>query len=178
MTMIPRAIKPLITEREDLAVLRALLQEPSPEDVGAYQAEYARAHAFARVHDVMLAGGRGVGCDMAAWLCGLEPLILMSQDRPAMLSELIEIIAAWNQTRMRPVLESGIDLYLRRGWYEGGGFWSPRLYERYFLPILQREAELAHEYGVAFGYIMTTGALPMLEQIRIAGMDVLQSSAR
>ncbi len=170
---IPRAVKPLITEPSDLNVLRTLLREPRPEEIAAFYAEFARACAFARAHNIMLAGGWGVGADMAAWLCGFESLMLMTHDQPATLSELLEIISIWNQARMRPVLEAGVDLYIRRGWYEGGDFWSPRLYERYLLPILRKEAELAHDYGTAFGYIMTTGALPMLDQIRNAGVDVL-----
>ncbi len=170
---IPRATKPLITNPDDLEVLRALLREPGPDTIGAFQVECAKAQAFARAHDIMLTGGWGVGGDMVAWLCGLEPLMLMAYDQPRVLRELLEIISVWNQARMRVLLEAGIDLYIRRGWYEGAEFWSPQLYERFLLPLLRKEAELAHEHGTAFGYIMTTGALPMLDHIREAGVDVL-----
>jgi len=99
--------------------------------------------------------------------------MLLTADAPDLLAELLQIIAAWNESRMRPILAAGVDLFIRRGWYEGADFWSPSLYRRFLLPTLRREAALAHEYGALFGYIMTTGALPMAQLIREAGVDVL-----
>jgi len=170
---IPRAIKPLVTNRADLDVLRTILQPPSPEDIAALHAEMARARAFAAHHGVLIAGGWGVGADMASWLCGLQNLMLMVMDQPELVEELLAVIAAWNETRMRVILEAGVDLYIRRGWYESAQFWSPRLNRRFLLPIIQREAKLAHEYGALFGYNMTTGLLPMLDNLRETGVDVL-----
>jgi hypothetical protein len=94
-------------------------------------------------------------------------------DQPQLLEELLALIAAWNEARMRVVLEVGVDLYIRRGWYEGADFWSPGLYRQFLLPQIQREAALAHEYGALFGYTMTTGALPMLDNILESGVDVI-----
>ncbi len=170
---IPRAVKPLVTNRADLEVLRTLLQPPSAEDVAAFQAEVERARAFSAEHGVLIAGGWGVGGDMVGWLCGLENMMLMAMDDPDLLGDLLDTIAAWNESRMRVVLEAGVDLYIRRGWYEGADFWSPRLYERFLLPQVRRQAELAHEYGALFGYNMTTGALPMLDNLLASGVDVL-----
>ncbi len=45
---IPRAIKPLITNREDLEVLRWLLRPPSAEDVAAFRQEMVRAPELSR----------------------------------------------------------------------------------------------------------------------------------
>ncbi|MDI7274651.1 MAG: hypothetical protein QME94_01595, partial [Anaerolineae bacterium] len=69
---IPRAIKPLVTCRADLEPLRTMLQPPAEEDVGAFRAELERARDFGARHGVLIAGGWGVGADMAGWLCGLE----------------------------------------------------------------------------------------------------------
>jgi|YNPNPStandDraft_1061719.scaffolds.fasta_scaffold08469_4 uroporphyrinogen-III decarboxylase len=170
---IPRAIKPLVSSPGDLEPLRALLCPPDEEALAAWRAELARAKAFSAARGVLLAGGWGVGADMAGWLCGLEPLVLLANDQPRFLEELLALIAAWNETRMRIILEGGVDLFIRRGWYEGADFWSPKLYRRFILPHLQREAALAHAYGALLGYIMTSGALPLLDCILEAGVDVL-----
>ncbi|MHB0856657.1 MAG: uroporphyrinogen decarboxylase family protein [Anaerolineae bacterium] len=171
---IPRAIKPLISSSEDLAVLKTILAyPPQEEDLAAFRVETAKARAFADRHGILLAGGWGVGGDMAGWFCGLERLMLMTADQPELLEDLLETIFAWNQARMRIVLEAGIDLYIRRGWYEGADFWSPKLYRQYLLPRLQKDVALAHEYGTLFGYNMTTGAVPMLDNILATGVDVL-----
>jgi len=169
---IPRAIKPLVTSRADLEVVRFMLRPPSDEDVAAFRAEVAKAIAFRDRYGVMLAGGWGVGADMAAWLCGIENTMLMAIDEPDLLDDLLTTIGEWNERRMRVILEAGVDLYIRRGWYESSDFWSPGLYRRFILPRLKRQAELCHEYGVRFGYNMTTGLLPMMESILESGVDV------
>ncbi len=170
---IPRAIKPLVASRADLDVLRTMLLPPSQDDIAAFHAEVERAKAFGARHGILVAGGWGVGGDMVGWLCGLEAMMIMAMEQPDLLEELLAVIARWNEARMRVVLEAGIDLYIRRGWYEGADFWSPRLYQRFLLPQVQRQAELAHEYDALFGYNMTTGALPMLDNILASGVDVL-----
>ena len=170
---IPRAIKPLVMNRQDVEVLRTMLQPPAEEDIAEFHREVERARAFCARHNILLAGGWGVAADMVGWLCGLQNMALMTLDQPELLADLLTIIAAWNEQRMRIVLEADVDLYIRRGWYEGADFWSPALYRRFLLPTLRREAALAHEHGALFGYIMTTGALPMLDNLRQADIDVL-----
>jgi len=170
---VPRTIKPLLTGPADLDALRTMLLPPSQEEIVAFRVEAERARAFSARHGVLLAGGWGVGADMVGWLCGLQNMPLLAMDEPQFLAELLAVIAAWNEARMRVILEAGVDLFIRRGWYEGADFWSPRLYQHFLLPQIQREAKLAHEHGVLFGYIMTSGALPMLDNILSAGVDVL-----
>jgi len=170
---VPRATKRLVTTREDVAALRTMLMPPSKDEVSAFRAEVDRARSFCRHHGVLLAGGWGVGADMVAWLYGLEELPLLANDDPGMLDEMLELVGLWSEARMRIVLEAGVDLFIRRGWYEGSDFWSPRLHRRFLLPRIKREASLAHEHGALFGLNMTTGALPMLGNLLEAGIDAL-----
>ena len=37
---------------------------------------------------------------------------------------------------------------------------------QFILPHLKKEVETAHARGVKFGYIMTTGAMPLLDMIQ------------
>ncbi len=171
--IIPRARKPLLCHQGDLDALRYLLQPPSREVLEEYRAMARQGKALAKEHDLLVSGGLGAGADMAGWLCGLQPLIYLAVDEPGFVEELLQLIADWNLARMAVVLEAGVDLWVRRGWYEGSDFWSPRLYRRFILPHLKAEVELAHNHGVRFGYIMTSGAMPLLDMIVEAGIDVL-----
>jgi len=171
---VPRAIKPLITGEEgQLAALRYLLTPPQPDDVERFQAESAQAHAFAKEQGVLLAGGWGVGVDMADWLCGFENLMLLEHDQPAFVEELLEIIHQWNQQRMAVVLEGKVDLFIYRAWYEGCDFLSPKFYRKLVLPHLKRDAALAHQHGALFGYICSSGIQPLVCDYLEAGIDVL-----
>jgi hypothetical protein len=94
-------------------------------------------------------------------------------DRPAFVTDLLEMIHVWNKQRMEVVLSAPVDLYIRRAWYEGCDFVTPRFYCEVILPQLKAEVDLAHEHGAKFGYICTTGIRPMLDFYLEAGVDVL-----
>ena len=160
---VPRAEKPLITGPEDLPTLAYLLRPPGEEDVTAFENEAFDARQFAEQEGVLLAGGWGVGMDMANWLCGMQNLMMLAIDQPAFVDELLEMIHQWNVSRMEVVLSAPVDLYIRRAWYEGCDFITPRFFRQYVLPRLKREIDLAHEHRVKFGYICSSGTKPMLD---------------
>jgi uroporphyrinogen-III decarboxylase len=170
---IPRSVKPLIATAADLEVLDYLLQPPTVADVAAFQVEAAKAASFANAHGILLAGGWGVGWDMANWLCGMQNLMVSMMERPSLVDDLLELIHRWNMARMEVVLSAPVDLYLRRAWYEGCDFVTPRFYKQSILPRLKREVDLAHSRGTKFGYICTSGTKPMLDSYLDAGFDVL-----
>ena len=170
---VPRAIKPLVSEPQDLAALSYLLTPPTAEDVQAYQSEASTAHDFCRQQGVLLAGGWGVGMDMANWLCGMQELSILAMTQPQLVRELLGIIGTWNRQRMAVVLAGPVDLYIRRAWYEGCDFVPPKFFRDFVLPGLKAEAALAHENGAKFGYICTSGTKPMLDMYREADIDVL-----
>jgi hypothetical protein len=100
---IPRADKPLVTGPEDLAPLRYLLIPPQASDIQAFQEEAQKAHAFVQEAGVLLAGGWGVGMDMANWLCGMQNLMLLTMQQPEFVIDLLEMIHLWNMQRMELV---------------------------------------------------------------------------
>jgi len=167
------AVKPLLAEPRELEALRYLLMPPSEQDIISFQQEAARARTFANQQEVLLVGGWGVGADMAAWLCGLQNLMVLIYDSPEFVGELLDVIHRWNKQRMSVVLSAPVDLFVRRGWYEGCDFIPPKLYREMILPALKAEAALAHERGALFGYICSSGLVPMLDFYLEAGIDVL-----
>lgn len=170
---IPRAGKPLISSPGDLGALAYLLIPPQEEDIGAFREEADKAHKFAKKYGLLLAGGWGVGMDMANWLCGMENLMVLMLQEPDFVGQLLELVHRWNKQRMEVVLSMPIDLYIRRAWYEGCDFVTPKFYRREILPRLKAEVDLAHEHGVKFGYICSSGTQPMLDYYIEAGIDVL-----
>ena len=170
---VSHSLKPLITEPEDLEPLRFLLAAPQGEDTKAFEEEMTRARAFVSAKEVLLAGGWGVGLDMAGWLLGVGNLVTLVMDKPALVRDLLQIIHEWNMQRMAVVLSAPVDLFIRRAWYEGCDFIIPRMFRSIVLPFLKTEVELAHERGSRFGYICTSGTIPMLELYAEAGLDVL-----
>ncbi len=170
---IPRALKPLVGGPEDLPALRHMLTPPNEHDVARFRQEAERAHSFASKHGILIAGGWGVGLDMANWLCGMQELMVLTMEQPDFVAELLELIHVWNRQRMEVVLAAPVDLYIRRAWYEGCDFVTPTFYRDSILPRLKAEVDLAHERGAKFGYICSSGYDPLVDYYLEAGIDVL-----
>ncbi len=189
----PRAVKVPVTGPESLEALRYLLVPPTDDDIATFRTEARARREFADRHGLPLAagwkshrtvpgedpgliganGGTGTVVDALMWLCGGTAPLLWAYDEPEFLSALIGTIEEWNLARLEIHLEAGVDLVLRRAWYEGTDFWSPSLYRRLILPGLCREVKLAHQYGARYGYIITTGMMHIAEALIEADIDVV-----
>ena len=170
---VPRAIKQLITAPKELDALQYFLTPPQGSDIVHFLREAQEARAFVGEHGVLLAGGWGVGMDMANWLCGMQNLMILTMQQSSFVADLLEMIHVWNMQRMEVVLSAPVDLYIRRAWYEGCDFVTPGFYREAILPRLKAEVDLAHERGAKFGYICSSGTKPMLDFHLEAGIDVL-----
>lgn len=171
---VPRALKPLVTCNKDLDIVsKYFLLPPDNNDIKAFKIECRESKEFISQNSGLLAGGWGVGLDMAFWLCGMQTLMYKLMEDPGLVKELLRVIHEWNKRRMTTVLSEGVDIYIRRAWYEGCDFVTPEFYQEAILPFLKIETELAHKYGARFGYICSSGHIPMLDAYLESGIDVL-----
>jgi hypothetical protein len=100
-------------------------------------------------------------------------MIKLTRRQPEFIRSLLDLIAGWNYARMQVVLSSGVDLYIKRAWYENCDFWTPTSWKEFIQPILGQDANLVYQHGAKFGYILTSSAMPLIEPIIEAGVDVL-----
>lgn len=186
--LVPRCQKFLVERREDLEPLGYLFSEPTDDDISSFREKVNKLKRFAARKGLLVSGGwrfsfaleKGIdrdggvmGADALFWLCGVEKAILLAIEEPETMKELLGIISEWNRKRMEIYLEEGIDLLVRRAWYESTDLWSPSLYRKFFFPLLKKEIELVHQAGAKFGYIMTSGVMPLLDDFLDLGIDVL-----
>lgn len=169
----PRCHKYLVEGEADLPAFCRLLRDPLADEIRVCRERWQVGAKFARDNDLLLTTGWGIGADALGWLTGLDKAVLLAIDEPDFLDTLLDIIFAWNRKRMELMLEPGVDLFIRRAWYEGTSYWSPTLFERFLMPRLAREVELAHQAGAAYAYIMTAGSLQFAPLLRRSGIDVL-----
>ena len=185
--LVPRSKKYLIEKKEDLEPLRYLFSEPTAGDVSSFREKANKLKRFAANKDLLVSGGwrhfgseKGIdkdggtmGADALMWLCGIEKVLLLAMDEPETIKEFLRIISEWNMKRMEVYLEEGIDLLIKRAWYESTDLWSPSLYHKFIYPVLKEEVELVHQARAKFGYIMTSGVMPLLDDFLELGIDVL-----
>lgn len=171
--IVPRARRFPVVGPENLDALRYLLVPLDEAQVAAFRTEAEPVLELARRHDLLVTGGWGVGADLVGWVYGLQNMVYALYDQPAFVREMLDIVAGWNRERMRVVLDAGVDLYIKRAWYENCDFWTPDAYREFLFPILKADADLAHEQGARFGYLISSNCMPLLDMFAEAGVDVV-----
>ena len=171
--LVPRSRKFLIENEKDLDALQYLLVSPTNTEIQAFRSQSQPFLDFAHKHDLLVVGGWGVGADLIGWIYGLQNMLFAVYDKPEFIKRLLEIIAIWNRSRMEVLLDAGIDLYIKRAWYENCDFWTPKSYREFILPILKADVELAHARGARFGYIISSNCMPLLDELAETGIDVV-----
>jgi hypothetical protein len=185
--LVPRFEEILVKPEHDLAKLPYLFGPIKDEDVRVLREEARAASKLAKRHGLLQVGGwKGtvrpglqvdpgvMGCDAMAWLSGFETVMVLSLTRPDLIQEYAQVIHRWNLKQIQVYLEeTEADLIVRRGWYETTEFWTPTVWRAVIGPTLKREAELVHQAGRRFGYIITSAFLPLLDDILSCGVDVL-----
>jgi len=171
--VVPRSRKRLVSGPEDLPALRYILTPPTADEIAEFREAAQPAKALAAKLELMTIGEWGSFFDTACWLCGMEELTFAAIERPGFVEELFAILGEWNRVRGEVVLEEGVDLYIRRGWYETCDFYSPALYERFILSDVKAEAERCHAAGTKLAVISTSSFTPLLDYYIDAGVDVL-----
>jgi hypothetical protein len=185
--IVPRSKEYLVKPEQDLEKLKYIFGPFKDTDIEKLREE---AHAMKSIADkfgLLLVGGwKGnvnsalqvdpgvMGCDAMAWLSGYEKVMELSLTQPDLIKEYAAIIHEWNMKQLQIYLDvTASDLIIRRGWYETTEFWTPKAYRTIIAPTLKKEAELVHQAGKKYGYIITSAFMPILDDILDTGVDVL-----
>ncbi len=183
----PRSKEFLVKPEQDLEKVEYLFGPFKDADIEKLRQEARAAKSLADKYNLALVGGwKGnvdpslqvdpgvMGCDAMAWLSGYEKIMELSLIQPDLIKEYAAIIHAWNMKQIEIYLDvTAADLIIRRGWYETTEFWTPKAFRTIIAPTLKREAELVHQAGKKYGYIITSAFMPILDDMLETGIDVL-----
>ena len=165
----------LVSEEQHLAALECIFQPPDDDQLADYFERATRVRAFCDRNGILMATYvPGVG-DPLIWLSGVENAVLAALESPAFLQQYVDLIARWDRRLVEYALQAGCDHIVRRGWYESTDFWSPTLYQRFLLPPLQAEVQVAHQAGATYDYVMNSGQMPLLDYFAEAQIDMLSN---
>lgn len=171
---IPRLKKFPVAEEADLEKLPFLFFPPSKEGLKEFQEHAKSVKRLAEERQILLEGHAGGFGDYAAWLMGITNLLIAAMDRPDFVHQLLDTILDWEMRDIEFLLDyAAVDVIIHRGWYECADFWSPPLYREFIAPRLKKKIQLVHQGGKKFGYIMTTGIMPLLDIFSELDFDLL-----
>ncbi|MCP4398762.1 MAG: hypothetical protein GY801_15870 [bacterium] len=171
---IPRAIEHAVSSPADISKIPYLFCPPDEKAQQWFAERMQKVRGFADKHDIPVQAWSAFGMDAAVWFTGTESAILLAMDEPKAFGELMDIIAAADFGRTELAASTpGVDMVVGRGWYSSTDFWSPKLFDTYVYPHIEKLAEVAHKHGKKFGYVMTTGVERLGPRLADAGVDVL-----
>lgn len=171
---IPRGVEHAVTSPSDLSKLRYLLCEPTKEQLASFRERMAKVKGFADDRKVLVQGWSAFGMDGIVWLCGVEGAVITAMENPSFFQELVDIMYDFDRLRTEILLDiGGVDMIVQRGWYSSTDFWSPSLFRRFVLPHLRDLTTMVHQAGALFAYVMTTGLMAMLDELKEANIDLL-----
>ncbi|MFQ6042594.1 MAG: uroporphyrinogen decarboxylase family protein [Candidatus Poribacteria bacterium] len=171
---IPRGVEHAVTSPSDLPKLRYLLCDPTSEQLDSFCERMTQVEKFADDRKVLVQGWSAFGMDGVVWLCGMEGAVITAVENPAFFQELVDAMYDFDGRRTEIMLDvGGVDIVVQRGWYSSTPFWSPTLFRRFVLPHLKDLVNMAHQAGALFAYVMTTGLMAMLDELKDAGIDLL-----
>lgn len=169
---VPRYRRCPIETEDDLEKVLYLLHPLSGDGAAQFRERIAAVAREACKLGVLLVGQASSGTDAAFWLCGVEALLYMAIDRPAMFASLLDIIDEWDKRNVEILLDSPVDVVMRRGYYEGTSFWSPDICRRFFAPRIKELTDMTHQADRLMGYTMSVGVMPLLSDLVEIGYDV------
>jgi hypothetical protein len=170
-----RSIRYLVESEQDLDALECILTNPVQDELAQFNENAARCKKFCRDNGIFLSGYlSGVG-DPMIWLSGVERIVCAALADPGFLERYVEVVSRWDMQQMELMLEAGVDMIVRRGWYESTDFWSPDLYRQFLFNSFRKEIEAAHQANVLVTYAMNSGTMALLDMFHELGFDILSN---
>jgi uroporphyrinogen-III decarboxylase len=169
----PRYIEAPIKDANDIPALEYLFALDNPADIDAMVRGHRHARALADEFQVPLSVNHPAGMDWLTWLCGAAEAVMQAVDDRPLTERILAVINAAYQHRLEVLLELGVDMVERRGWYETAAYWSPSIVEELGRPALEAEIAATHRAGAAHVYLMDTGIAPLLPMLASLPFDCL-----
>jgi len=171
---IPRYVEPAVSSPADIDKVSYLYRMPGKSEREWFTDRMKAIRQFVDNEHFAVQAWSAFGMDGVIWLTGVENAIMMAMDNPGEFSRLVSLIAETDIERtMLALSDPGIDLIVQRGWYSATDFWSPELFDLYVLPYVRDLAQIVHQHGRIFAYVMTTGIEVLAPRMIDAGVDVL-----
>jgi hypothetical protein len=163
------------TER-DVACLRHIFRPPRRRDeLELLRADFDRGKAAADRLGLATMATVGSGLTGALWMFGAERLCLLTIDDPGLVEAYLEVEHRWNLAVLDLVLDWGVDIVRRNGFYESADFYGPAMLERFLGRTLRAEIAAVHQAGRPVAYTMYSGIMPILDYLAGFAFDCISA---
>lgn len=165
--------KPWLESEQDLACLTHILSPLDNITIEQWRFDFAESKRLADKHGLATFAEAGLGLTGAMHLCGSENLCFLVMEDPGLVSEYLQLEHGLNLQKLDILMDLGVDIVKRNGFYETCDFYSPEMLSRFLEKHLNREIEIVHQAGKVICYCVHTGIMPMLAYLRRLAFDCL-----
>ena len=169
----PRYVKPWIENIIDVEKFSYLYLPPDDETLKRSKEEFLNLRKLAEKWQVPIIGFGGYSLSTAIWLMGAQNAVFSSIDNPEVIEGILEIIHSTHRKMIEIMLNWGVGIILRYGWYDTTDFWSPNQYKKWVMPQLKEDINLTHSKEGLFIYEACTGIKPLLSFFKQLKFDCL-----
>lgn len=159
----PLFVKPWIQTIEDVECLKHLCLTPAGARVSEFHKTLEEAQTLAEKFGFPIIGHVGMGLTWLIQLMGGEAAMFASMDSPDLIERFMDIEHELNMRKIEIMLDAGVDIILRNGFYETCDFWNPKQVKDIVLSRVNEEAKLVHAMGGVLIYTVCTGIVPLLD---------------
>lgn len=160
----------------DVACLEHILLPPrTAEQVEQVRDAFRASKTVADRLQVATLATVGSGLTTALWMFGATELVLLTMDNPGLVERYLALDHRWTLQMIEILIDCGVDVIQRTGFYETCDYYSPALLERLIGKALREQIELTHQGGRPFSYLLYSGLAPMLDYLTGFDFDCLSS---
>ena len=169
-----RSVEFLVNGPEDLDKMEYLFRLPSGEALKRWREDalYAKREAEQR-HTTLLARRLYEGSALL-WLTDAQKTICTYAENPDYVRRFLDIIHRWQMGLLEMVLEVGVDMVTRFGYYDTPDFWGVKYFDQFLRPLMDEEAEVCEQAGALLSQQQSMGLCTQREVYKKMKVHVLR----
>ncbi len=165
-----------IKDQRDVDCMRYILKAPTRrDDLDALRQKLRRGQELANRLGLASMATVGSGLSGALYMFGAERTCLLVMDDPALVESYLEVEHQWNMRILDLVLDWGVDIVRRNGFYESADYFGPAMLERFLGNRLRAEIAAVHQAGRVSAYTMYSGIMPILDYLSKLEFDCISA---
>ncbi len=169
-----RSVEFLIKGPQDLEKMRYLFQPLSGDKFKQWREDALYAKKEAEKRSVAFLARR-IYCGSAMlWLTDAQESMCTFDSNPAFMAEFLDIIQQWQLKNLEMVLDVGVDIVTRFGYYDTPDFWGRKYFEKYLKPRMDQEADRVHQAGALLSQQQSEGLTQLADIYKTMKVDILR----
>lgn len=169
-----RCVEPLIQGPEDLEKMEYLFHPITGDAYAKWKDDALYAKQMAeKTNTIFLARRLHLGSVML-WLTNAQDTMCTYESDPDYVGQMLRIVEDWQLKMLDMVLDVGVDIVTRFGYYDTPDFWGKKYFERYIKSPMDNEAEICQQASAYLSQQQSEGLTQMVDVYKDMKVDILR----